>query len=71
MKYDELFVYMYVIHLLVISVRNYLVSYPFTWQAAMESDLPCRIYLTRVLADFDCDTFLPKIDLTTFKKINE
>nr|XP_022308928.1 dihydrofolate reductase-like [Crassostrea virginica] len=41
------------------------------YEAAMESDLPCRIYLTRVLADFDCDTFLPKIDQTTFTKIND
>lgn len=40
------------------------------YKAAMESDFPCRIYLTRVLADFDCDTFLPQIDSNVFKKID-
>ncbi|XP_061185140.1 bifunctional dihydrofolate reductase-thymidylate synthase-like [Saccostrea echinata] len=39
------------------------------YKAAFESNYPCRIYLTRVLADFDCDTFLPEFDLTVFKKI--
>lgn len=29
----------------------------------------CRIYLTRVLADLDCDTFLPEIKDTVFRKI--
>lgn len=40
------------------------------YKAAMESDFPCRIYLTRVLADFDCDTFLPQLDPSVFEKID-
>ena len=31
----------------------------------------CRIYLTRILADFDCDTYLPEIEETVFRKVEK
>ncbi|XP_048750047.2 dihydrofolate reductase-like isoform X2 [Ostrea edulis] len=40
------------------------------YKAALESDFACRIYLTRVLAEFDCDTFLPEFNQNVFKKID-
>ena len=43
----------------------------FVIQDALESLNPCRIYLTRVLADFECDTFLPKIDTSKFREIEK
>nr|KAG5693387.1 hypothetical protein BaRGS_015674 [Batillaria attramentaria] len=36
---------------------------------AMNGRYPCRLYLTRVLGDFKCDTFLPDIDDTKFCKV--
>ncbi len=40
------------------------------YREAMESDLPCRIYLTRIFHDFECDTFLPEINLQQFTQIS-
>ncbi|WAQ94021.1 DYR-like protein [Mya arenaria] len=39
------------------------------YKESMTGPYPCRLYLTRVLADFDCDTFLPEIDSSAFSKI--
>ncbi|RUS89650.1 hypothetical protein EGW08_002571 [Elysia chlorotica] len=39
------------------------------YKKAMFGSYPCRIYLTQVLADFKCDTFLPEIDEKAFTKI--
>ncbi|KAK3783410.1 hypothetical protein RRG08_033671 [Elysia crispata] len=39
------------------------------YNAAMFGSYPCRIYLSRVLDDFKCDTFLPEIDEKVFTKI--
>ncbi|KAL4216692.1 hypothetical protein ACF0H5_024415 [Mactra antiquata] len=36
---------------------------------AMTGPYLCRIYLTKVLKDFTCDTFLPEIDEQQFQKI--
>uniref|UniRef100_A0A2C9K691 dihydrofolate reductase n=1 Tax=Biomphalaria glabrata TaxID=6526 RepID=A0A2C9K691_BIOGL len=41
------------------------------YKEAMESDFPCRIYLTRIFHDYHCDTFLPDIDLKRFTKISD
>ncbi|KAH9515334.1 hypothetical protein Btru_014182 [Bulinus truncatus] len=41
------------------------------YREAMESNYPCRIYLTRIFHDFECDAFLPDIDLEKFKKISD
>ncbi|KAL8613746.1 hypothetical protein ACOMHN_029603 [Nucella lapillus] len=33
------------------------------YEEAMTSDkIPCRLYLTRVLGEFTCDTFIPAVD---------
>ena len=45
--------------------HNYFIHF----QEAMSGPYTCRLYLTRVLADFDCDTFLPEIDTQAFTKI--
>ncbi|XP_069101861.1 uncharacterized protein [Argopecten irradians] len=37
------------------------------YKEALESH--CRVYLTRVLADFDCDTFLPEFESEKFVKL--
>ena len=34
------------------------------------SSLLSRIYLTRVLAEFECDTFLPEIDMAHFRRVD-
>ena len=39
------------------------------FQTALQSLLCQRIYLTRVLGDFECDTFLPEFDMSIFKQI--
>ena len=39
-------------------------------QEAMDKSLCNRIYITRVLADFDCDTFFPKIDDKSYQQIS-
>ncbi|XP_060586226.1 dihydrofolate reductase-like [Ruditapes philippinarum] len=39
------------------------------YKEAMAGPYPCRIYLTRVLKDFECDTFLPEISDEKFTKI--
>ncbi|GFS07013.1 dihydrofolate reductase [Elysia marginata] len=39
------------------------------YKKAMYGPYPCRVYLTRVLGDFKCDTFLPQIDEEMFTKI--
>lgn len=39
------------------------------YKEAMTGLYPCKIYLTRVLADYTCDTFLPEINDNTFQKI--
>ncbi len=39
------------------------------FQMALASPYCHRIYLTQVLADIKCDTFLPEFDANVFKKI--
>lgn len=39
------------------------------YREVIESDRPCRIYLTRVLKDFECDTFFSEFDTNVFKRI--
>ena len=43
----------------------------FIFQEAMESDYNIRIFLTKILADFDCDTFLPEFDENKYKIIEK
>ncbi|KAK2192910.1 hypothetical protein NP493_20g02003 [Ridgeia piscesae] len=40
------------------------------YKTALQSPLCERIYLTRVLGDFECDAFLPEFDTDIFKHIN-
>lgn len=40
------------------------------YKEAMESNYNCRIYLTRVLADIDCDTFFPELDENLYRKVD-
>jgi hypothetical protein len=37
----------------------------------MESDHNCRIFLTKILADFECDTFLPEFDEHLYKIVEK
>ncbi|CAC5415032.1 DHFR [Mytilus coruscus] len=39
------------------------------YKAAMDSDYDIRIFLTKILADYDCDTFLPQFDENLYKII--
>ena len=39
------------------------------WEAMMCRAFPCRLYLTRVLGDFTCDTFIPSVDDSRFHKV--
>ncbi|XP_071515474.1 dihydrofolate reductase isoform X2 [Panulirus ornatus] len=41
------------------------------YKMALESEHLHRIYLTRILKNFECDTFLPHIDLTRFKLVED
>jgi len=41
------------------------------YKAAFESGLCQRIYLTEVLKDFNCDTFLPEFDFDIYKRIQD
>merc|ERR1712198_191072 len=41
------------------------------YQSALICDLPHRVYLTRVLKDFDCDTFMPKLDDAKFTTVTD
>ncbi|XP_060080826.1 dihydrofolate reductase-like isoform X2 [Ylistrum balloti] len=47
----------------------YIIGGSSVYKEAMDFQWPCRIYLTRVLADYDCDTYLPEFDLNKFKKL--
>lgn len=47
---------------------NHLVS---VWQEAMESSGRRRLFVTRILKQFDCDTFIPDIDPDKFKLLPE
>lgn len=38
-------------------------------EAMTSGEFPCRLYLTRVLGDFTCDTFLPSVDNCKFHKV--
>lgn len=38
-------------------------------EAMMSGRYPCRLYLTRVLADFQCDTFIPNPEDYDFHKV--
>lgn len=39
------------------------------YHEAISSVYPCRLYVTRVLRDYECDTFFPKVDWSSFKEI--
>ncbi|KAK3539110.1 hypothetical protein QTP86_025052, partial [Hemibagrus guttatus] len=41
------------------------------YKEGMESSAPRRLFVTRILKQFDCDTFIPKIDLDKFKLLPE
>ncbi|KAL5019743.1 hypothetical protein ScPMuIL_002635 [Solemya velum] len=47
----------------------YVIGGSSVYQEALNYDGNCRVYLTRVLADFECDTFLPELNLEIFKQI--
>lgn len=38
-------------------------------QAALESEYIHRLYITRVLHEYDCDTFFPEFDQQQFKSV--
>lgn len=38
-------------------------------EAMMSGEFPCRLYMTRILGDFTCDTFLPSVDDYKFRKV--
>lgn len=37
----------------------------------MDSDYSIRFFLTRVLAEYDCDTFLPEFDENQYKLVEK
>lgn len=39
------------------------------YEEAIESDYPCRIYLTKIQADFECDTFFPEFTEEEFPEL--
>ncbi|KAK3871137.1 hypothetical protein Pcinc_023699 [Petrolisthes cinctipes] len=39
------------------------------YKAALESEYIHRLYITRVLREYDCDTFFPEFDHHKFKKL--
>ncbi|GAB6019291.1 hypothetical protein CHUAL_000886 [Chamberlinius hualienensis] len=41
------------------------------YRAALEMSNTTKIYLTRIMANYDCDTFFPPIPTSLFKKISE
>uniref|UniRef100_A0A3B1JCT5 dihydrofolate reductase n=1 Tax=Astyanax mexicanus TaxID=7994 RepID=A0A3B1JCT5_ASTMX len=41
------------------------------YKEAMESSGPKRLFVTRILKQFDCDTFIPKINLDKYKQLTE
>ena len=42
------------------------------YQEVMESSGLChRIYMTKILKQFQCDTFLPQIDLDKYKEVTD
>ncbi|XP_070535606.1 dihydrofolate reductase-like [Ptychodera flava] len=41
------------------------------YRESMESEHCHRIYLTRIMADFDCDTFFPEFDKNVFKLVSD
>ncbi|RXG51155.1 hypothetical protein Avbf_16240 [Armadillidium vulgare] len=41
------------------------------YKAAFESEWIHRIYLTKILKDFECDTFLPQIEYDCYKLIDD
>ncbi|XP_069167867.1 dihydrofolate reductase isoform X2 [Procambarus clarkii] len=41
------------------------------YKMAMESDHLHRVYLTQVLKNFECDTFLPSFDSSKFKLVED
>ncbi|VDH91915.1 dihydrofolate reductase [Mytilus galloprovincialis] len=47
----------------------YIIGGSSIYKAAMDSDYNIRIFLTKILADYDCDTFLPQFDENLYKII--
>ena len=41
------------------------------YQRAMETAVVTHIYLTRIHAKFDCDTFFPQIDLDNYVEVKD
>uniref|UniRef100_A0A8D0G572 Dihydrofolate reductase n=1 Tax=Sphenodon punctatus TaxID=8508 RepID=A0A8D0G572_SPHPU len=41
------------------------------YKAAMEKPVHQRLFLTRILQNFECDTFFPEIDLENYKILQE
>lgn len=41
------------------------------YQEAIEKKMCDRVYITRIDADFDCDTFFPEVDFTKFKEVED
>ncbi|KAK3578386.1 hypothetical protein CHS0354_025479 [Potamilus streckersoni] len=47
----------------------YIIGGSSVYKEVMTGPYKCRLYLTRIMADFECDTFLPDIDEKVFQKI--
>ncbi|KAM4808279.1 dihydrofolate reductase [Rhinophrynus dorsalis] len=41
------------------------------YQEVMEKPINQRLFVTRILQEFECDTFLPEIDLNSYKLLTE
>ena len=41
------------------------------YKYAMETSAAAHIYLTRIHAEFDCDTFFPQIDFDNYVEVND
>jgi dihydrofolate reductase len=47
----------------------YVIGGSSVYKEAMTGPYKCRLYLTNIMADFECDTFLPGIDEKVFQKV--
>ncbi|XP_059481107.1 dihydrofolate reductase isoform X2 [Neocloeon triangulifer] len=51
--------------------RHWVIGGSAIYEAALNSTSCHRVYLTDILADFECDTFFPEMDETKFERVED